>query len=191
MLKDIKQVLILRNDLNMRRGKSEAQAAHSAMKVFFDRMTVFNNGSSMIKFTPQMIEWMHGSFKKISLGCDTEKELLHLKDLADEAEIINALILDNGETEFKQECETCYGDGHYEVCAKCGNKKIYTVHNDHGLINLFCDTCKEFIDNGVKEESCTVCKGTGKINKPTYTALAIGPDYTSKIDAITGHLKLR
>lgn len=30
----------------------------------------------------------------------------------------------------------------------------------------------------------------GKINKPTYTALAIGPDYSDKIDKITGHLKL-
>ena len=190
MLKDIKQVLILRNDLNMRRGKSEVQCSHASLKVFFDRMKVDSTDIEG-NFTPQMIEWMHGSFKKISLGCDTEKELLHLKDLADQAEIVNALILDNGETEFKQECEFCYGDGKYEICAICGNKQIYTVHDNQCHINFFCDICKEFIDNSIKKESCPVCKGTGKVNKPTHTALAIGPDYASKIDVITGHLKLR
>lgn len=190
LINEIKQVIIIRNDLNMRRGKSEAQAAHSAMKVFFDRMTAFNNGSAMIDFTPQMIEWMKSSFKKISLGCDSEKELLHLKNLADEAEIINALILDNGETEFKIECENCFGDGHYEICPDCNNKKVYMAHDAGAVVKLFCNVCKKFIITA-KEEKCLICNGTGKVSKPTYTALAIGPDYVSKIDVITGHLKLR
>lgn len=32
--------------------------------------------------------------------------------------------------------------------------------------------------------------GKTEFKEPTYTCLAIGPDYSSKIDKITGHLKL-
>jgi peptidyl-tRNA hydrolase len=35
----IKQVIVVRKDLNMRKGKLAAQVAHASMKVFFDRMT--------------------------------------------------------------------------------------------------------------------------------------------------------
>ena len=189
-MESIKQVLVLRNDLNMRRGKSEVQAAHASLKVFLDRMAVFNNGSSMINFTPQIIEWIKGDFKKISLSCNNENELLHLQKLAEKAGVINALILDNGETEFKTGCEDCYGDGYHEVCPNCENKKIYVTRDADSFIRLFCDICKKFIDVA-KKEKCIVCKGSGKINKPTYTALAIGPDYESRINPITQHLKLR
>lgn len=34
---DVKQVLVIRKDLNMRKGKMVAQGAHSAMKVVFDQ----------------------------------------------------------------------------------------------------------------------------------------------------------
>ena len=33
----VKQVIIFRRDLNMRKGKIAAQVAHASMKVFFDR----------------------------------------------------------------------------------------------------------------------------------------------------------
>ena len=34
----IKQIIIMRTDLNMRKGKLATQVAHASMKVFFDRM---------------------------------------------------------------------------------------------------------------------------------------------------------
>ena len=34
---NVKQVIVLRKDLNMRKGKMVAQGAHASMKVFFDR----------------------------------------------------------------------------------------------------------------------------------------------------------
>ena len=36
-MKDIKQVIIIRKDLNMRKGKMIAQGSHSSMKVLFDK----------------------------------------------------------------------------------------------------------------------------------------------------------
>ena len=33
---DIKQVIVLRKDLNMRKGKMVVQGSHASMKVFFD-----------------------------------------------------------------------------------------------------------------------------------------------------------
>lgn len=39
---------------------------------------------------------------------------------------------------------------------------------------------------------CQIIRDHGKteFKEPTYTCLAVGPDYSSKIDKITGHLKL-
>jgi peptidyl-tRNA hydrolase, PTH2 family len=164
----IKQVIIMRTDLNMRKGKMCAQASHASMKIFFDRMKDISYAKEITDnqfychFTPEMIEWMQGSFTKIVVGCNSEEELLDLKKQADDAGIVNALILDNGMTEFKQVCPDCEGTGIYlpsgDVCLDC--------------------------------LSCFKCSGTGKINKQTYTALAIGPDEAEKIDKITKELKL-
>ena len=182
---NIKQVIIVRTDLNMRKGKMVAQGAHASMKVFFDMMStekselpVFQldeeqkNSSGyvmkpVIKKTILLWEndivqkWMEGSFAKIVVGCNSEKELLDLKKQADDAGIINALILDEGRTEFRKICSKCSGSGRY--------------------------TSKDMMKAVV---NCSLCNGTGKINKPTYTCLAIGPDTSEKIDKITGELKL-
>jgi len=37
----VKQVIVVRKDLNMRKGKIAAQASHASLKVFFDRMKSF------------------------------------------------------------------------------------------------------------------------------------------------------
>lgn len=179
MSNNIKQVIVVRTDLNMRKGKMCAQVAHASMKVFFDRMklnvtTVIEDWSGKYqeknadcnRFTSEMIEWMNGSFAKIVVGCNSEQELFDLQKQAEKARIVNALILDNGNTEFKNQCPNCEGTGNV------GQAKA------SGYNNLILDV------------QCSVCKGTGKVNKPTYTCLAIGPDLSDKIDKITGGLKL-
>lgn len=109
----IKQVIVIRKDLNMRKGKMVAQAGHASMKVFFDRMekpdprypATDNEQSTTTHFTPAMREWLNWEegkpgFTKICVSCDSEEELRAIKKAADAANIVNALIVDNGVTEF-------------------------------------------------------------------------------------------
>jgi len=130
---DIKQVIVIRKDLNMRKGKMCAQAAHASMAVFTQHIhsNIYSYNLTMDKNDVKesvMIQWLKSSFAKIVLYVNSEEELLELNKKAKLHGFKHALIKDNGTTEF----------------------------------------------NGV----------------PTYTALAIGPDYSKKIDTLTGDLKL-
>lgn len=105
---DTKQVIVLRKDLNMRKGKMVAQGAHASMKVFFDRMSEveeppYGAGQSAtfeIKVTSAMSEWMNGSFAKICVSVNSEQELLDVFNKARAAGIPCSLIQDAGRTEF-------------------------------------------------------------------------------------------
>ena len=101
-----KQILIVRKDLNMRKGKISSQCSHASIKVFFDRM-IFNyfmedHAEQMYQcaFTPEMREWMDGIFTKICVSVNSEQKLLALKEQAEAACIPCALITDCGLTEF-------------------------------------------------------------------------------------------
>jgi peptidyl-tRNA hydrolase, PTH2 family len=167
----IKQVIVVRKDLNMRKGKMCSQVAHASMKVFFDRIKLPKEGQSYsfytIDFTLEMKEWMNSSFTKIVVSCNSEQELHNLKKQADRSNIVNAIILDNGNTEFKDVCPKCNGRGMFNYDLSYIDEKPY-----YSL------------------EKCLTCNGTGKVNKPTYTCLAIGPDEAEKIDKITKDLDL-
>jgi len=96
----IKQVIIMRTDLNMRKGKMIAQGAHASMKVFFDRVEYLDD-RPMMSVTGQMREWMEGIFTKICLQVSSEAELLEIKAKAESMSLPVALIEDCGLTEFK------------------------------------------------------------------------------------------
>ncbi len=98
-MKPHKQSIIIRKDLNMRRGKMCAQASHASMKVFFDRMKKSENGY-ICDFTQEMEEWKNGAFTKIVLGCDSIDDIYDLQDKANSLNVPNAVIIDNGTTEF-------------------------------------------------------------------------------------------
>ena len=136
----VKQVIIARKDLNMRKGKLAAQVAHASMKVILDLMETIRTKDVQIEEIgvvkmlhlyqfPQIEEWLTHKFTKIVVGVDSEQELLDIYNKVHETTNIPcSLIQDSGATEF------------------------------HDV--------------------------------PTYTTVAIGPDFSDKIDAITGHLKL-
>jgi PTH2 family peptidyl-tRNA hydrolase len=108
----IKQVIVVRKDLAMRKGKIAAQVAHASLKVFLDRMermfiTPMDDDVQSFRthFTPAMLEWLNWKegqpgFTKIVVGCNSEPELRELAAKAEAAGIPYSLIVDNGVTEF-------------------------------------------------------------------------------------------
>lgn len=97
---DVKQVLVLRTDLNMRKGKMAAQAAHASMKVFFDRRAGSAPDRLEVALWPEAAEWVAGAFTKIVVGCASQDELLALEAKTREAGLPCALVIDAGATEF-------------------------------------------------------------------------------------------
>ena len=127
---EVKQVIVMRTDLNMRKGKMCAQASHASMKVILDlNKSSWKNEQLQVDYDSRMKAWLvDGTFKKIVVGIGSEVELLDLYVRAQEQNIHRALIRDNGLTEF----------------------------------------------NGVLTNTC----------------IALGPEYSDKLDLLTGHLKL-
>lgn len=95
----IKQVLLFRRDLNMRKGKIAAQVAHASLKVFLDRD---RGGPDELRIAvdPAMAAWCRGPCAKIVLSVESEADLLRAHALAREAGLPTALVTDAGHTEF-------------------------------------------------------------------------------------------
>lgn len=98
----IKQVIVVRKDLNMRKGKMCAQVAHASMKVFFDRILQQNDNNSVIisDLTDNMLDWINGAFTKIVVGCDSLEDIHSVKNQCINYNISYAIIEDSGATEF-------------------------------------------------------------------------------------------
>jgi len=107
----VKQVIVMRKDLNMRKGKMIAQGAHASLKIFLDRKYVFFNLFLIMKMTKDMLAWIKGRFTKICVSVDSEGELLNIYQTASEVGIPVALIQDAGVTEFKEPTYTCLAIG--------------------------------------------------------------------------------
>ena len=99
-----KQVLVIRKDLKMRKGKMVSQGAHAAMKPIFDMMTKV--GNQYILTIPDtdtgdaIEEWIDGIFTKITCSVNSLEELEELEDKAKSLEVPVAKITDAGKTEF-------------------------------------------------------------------------------------------
>ena len=128
-MEEAKQVIVVRKDLNMRKGKIAAQASHASMGAILNYAGPVYEGEIRINVeNPAVRTWLSGRFKKVTVSVDSEEELLEIYQKAIDNGVNVKLIKDAGLTEF----------------------------------------------NGV----------------PTLTCLALGPDYPSKLDPISGHLKL-
>lgn len=123
-----KQVIVLRKDLNMRKGKMVAQGSHASMGAILKRGIFTPEDQFVISPDIEMAEWLLGRFTKICVSCPDESALLDIYQKALDAGLNCSLIQDAGLTEF----------------------------------------------GGV----------------PTYTAVAVGPNYPDRVDPITGGLPL-
>lgn len=94
-----KQVLVVRKDLNMRKGKIGAQCAHAAMKVLLDQATFVDSKMALEMDEPTSV-WLSGKFTKICVSVNSEDELDAIYNAAIAAGIKCSLVVDAGLTEF-------------------------------------------------------------------------------------------
>ena len=128
MTDKVKQVLVLRKDLNMSKGKMVVQGAHASIAFLTNKMKDnLSNPEALwwVNLSQAEKEWVYGTFFKVCVGVNSKKELLDIG--------YNAVMM--------------------------------------GL-------------------SVKYIEETTGFDEPTFTCLAIGPDYSSKIDPVTKHLKL-
>ena len=111
----MKQVIVLRKDLNMRKGKMVAQGAHACLY-------------SYLKTPADVLDaWKSERQRKICVGVDSEEALLGIYKQAEEAGLPCTLILDAGLTEFKKPTHTAVGIGpasDQEIDRITGNLKL-------------------------------------------------------------------
>lgn len=99
MTRFAKQVIVMRKDLGMRKGKMIAQGAHASLKVLVDAGTA-EGETFAIALTEPMAAWLTGRFTKVCVGVDSEAALEAVVAAARGAKIPCALIVDAGVTEF-------------------------------------------------------------------------------------------
>ena len=97
--KKMKQVILVRADLKLPKGKMAAQVAHAAVDA------VLNSDSKKVK------DWRNQGMKKIVLKVKDEKELIKYLQLAKEDGLKTALITDAGRTVIAPGTKTCVGIG--------------------------------------------------------------------------------
>jgi PTH2 family peptidyl-tRNA hydrolase len=100
-----KQVIVVRKDLNMRKGKLAAQVAHASMAAVFGRQTaqISQSGDqATIAWTldEKQLAWFQDLSTKIVVGVADEAGLLALYQQARDAGLPCSLIQDRGFTEF-------------------------------------------------------------------------------------------
>lgn len=133
---EVKQAIIIRRDLGMRRGKEIAQGSHASIAFLTNVVAEMADDEATGELAYPMYErlseaawkWIDGSFTKVTLQVKDEAEMLAVYEKAKEEGVEAHIIKDSGRTEF----------------------------------------------GGV----------------PTYTALAIGPDWVENVDKVTRELRL-
>ena len=98
----MKQMLVLRKDLNMRKGKMIAQGAHASMAAILNWMDQgHGHGHAILSPDDRVKIWLSSPFTKICVSVDSEEELLDIYQKALNASMLCSLIKDDGTTEFK------------------------------------------------------------------------------------------
>jgi peptidyl-tRNA hydrolase, PTH2 family len=95
----VKQVIVIRRDLKMRRGKEIAQGAHAAM-AWLTRRLRFGDDHACVELSAAEEEWLTTSFRKIAVTVSSEEQLMAVYDSAKAAGLVAELITDSGRTEF-------------------------------------------------------------------------------------------
>ncbi|HEX9804390.1 MAG TPA: aminoacyl-tRNA hydrolase [Candidatus Dojkabacteria bacterium] len=109
----VKQVIVIRKDLKMPKGKLAAQVAHASLGAFLSKGHRNIVSEMVIPLDETNKPWLDKEFTKICLAVNSEEELLKIYKIvkANLSGIPHALIKDAGHTIFKEPTLTCLGIG--------------------------------------------------------------------------------
>lgn len=98
----VKQVILVRKDLEMSPGKAAAQVAHASLKIFLNRAGRKHPQSRTIciDVTDDMFDWLASNYRKVCLSVKNESQLLKYHNLALEAGLPTCTVTDQGLTEL-------------------------------------------------------------------------------------------
>ncbi len=111
----MKQVILVRQDLKMDKGKLSVQVAHASVEA------TLNSSKTKIH------EWKHEGMKKVVLKVKDLKELKQFLINAKSSGFTTGLIKDAGKTFFKRPTITCLGigpDDEEKIDSLTGNLKM-------------------------------------------------------------------
>ncbi|MBI2662800.1 peptidyl-tRNA hydrolase [Candidatus Woesearchaeota archaeon] len=95
----LKQVILVRKDLQMPKGKLAAQCAHASVE-------------AVLKSDQKVVQaWSKQGMPKIVLKVEDEKELLQYYQKAKDTKLAASLIIDAGRTVLAPNTKTCVGIG--------------------------------------------------------------------------------
>ena len=94
-----KQVIVVRNDLKLKKGKLAAQVAHASLGAFLKSRKSLRE------------KWLKEGAKKVVVKVKDLKELLKIKKEAEKRRIPNSLVRDAGKTQLEPGTITCLGLG--------------------------------------------------------------------------------
>lgn len=109
----IKQVILIRKDLKMRRGKEIAQGSHASMDFLISSLRAqVGSDAEVLHISLSDVEkaWVARGMAKVCLQVNSEEELLERHKAAMDAGLKSFLIRDSGRTEF-------HGVPTYTACA--------------------------------------------------------------------------
>jgi len=129
MANGMKQVILVRKDLKMKKSQVASLVAKASTEFFLANDESARGDELTVKLTPEETDWINSGSIRVVLGVNSEDSLRTLA-----------------------------------LRAEMAGLQCYSVHG-----KIFEDTT----DDGMSETLC----------------IAIGPDFSSKIDQITGNLK--
>jgi PTH2 family peptidyl-tRNA hydrolase len=119
----VKQVIVIRRDLGMGRGKAVAQGSHAACR---NIVNIMRSGSG--EWRSWLEEWLRSGEEKVVLRVDSEEELLALYSKAREKGLPVSLVTDAGKTQLPPGTRTALAIGpapEEEIDEITGHLKLY------------------------------------------------------------------